>query len=115
MSKIIFVNIIGLVATDAALRKRNLRVSGRHMTFQTRDFFMSAIEDKACARIVVEIPQFPIAGIMTIGTLRTEPPLMDIVSFMTRHTLHRRILEGLGLVTFVACNREMCAHERKSR
>jgi len=77
-----FMLVVFLMATRAGRRGGDLAGHRGLMTAITVHAFVAAIELKAGAGIVIEVPDFPISGVVAVFAGRAESSAVDIVVFV---------------------------------
>ena len=75
---------------------------------------MCPIEPKAGLGIVIEGPELPVGGMVTVGTFGAEAAAVDVVRCMTGHAFAARILERARRMAVVALNDAVRPDERKA-
>lgn len=58
----------------------------------TVETFVPAIELESSAPIVIEVPDLPVSGVVTVLALRAEPSSMHVLILVTAVTGNRRLV-----------------------
>ena len=89
------VNIIATVAAAAGSRQRDCGRSCQWalVAAETFEAFVGAVEHELGLRVVIELPDQPIVGVVARLTIESEATLVNIVFPMTVHALIRRVVE----------------------
>lgn len=108
-----FVFIVFPMTTDAGGWGYDFLLHRSVVTAIAFDALMRTVELEPSAGVVIEVPDLPVAGIVTLPTCCSEPPPMRVVVLMTCRTVGGSLLliQASSVATF-AGRRSMLAEER---
>lgn len=101
ISKAATMDVVVHMAAVTMRRRNNLFTHGLDMAGITIHPFMSPLELEARLRVVVEVPDRPIIGVMTVPAFGTQALFMLVVRLMTAVTTSFRSAEILSQMTFL--------------
>jgi len=96
------VNIIGAMTVAAAAAETRHRGQRLAMTAFAADTGVRAVQWESRLQIVIELPLQPVNRIVARGAVVLEATVVRIVLAVAIHTIFRRILEYVRLVTRIA-------------
>ena len=105
------VHVITRVTAKTCRTLFNFANKGCSMAIQTTHFFVSAINLKLGASIMIEIPNFPIPRIVAILAERAKLFFMHIVFLMARKAVRLSLFKFASQMTFLALHWPVLAQQ----
>ena len=75
---------------------------------------MPAVQLKSCSSVVIEVPDFPVPGIMAGFAPCPEPSFVGILLLVATDAIHGHLFKGDGGVAFLAVDLDVLAEKRKA-
>ena len=108
------VNIIGAMTVAAAAAKTRHRGKRLPVAVIATNSCVRAVQREIGLHIVIELPLQPVNRVVARGAVVLEATVVRIVLAMTIHTIPRRILEYVRLVTRIAFLAAVLAEQREA-